>query len=627
MEDQIEKEEEQKMEEQEPKQEQQPQQQKEEQQGMEQDQEQTEQQEQVQPMVPETTHSYTYTKKRSEFGRQCIFNDSSLNLCEINSDDKLKKQFKRARKWEQSVQHCQQMAEDEVETEDANLRHIGVCHNEGGFPNVIDLSNEAAKNDYKKVSIQNAEYKTQMKTMCVKMEHKIAQNNAVNIFFEYFTEEHEDCGRSYKPEIESIAFFENPHKNNIFDIYASHSSIAPQSHDKMAVSYTEPPSGKMNTFKHGISSYIWDLTRNLEPILELQCESALSILEYNDKDEMVIAAGQSDGIVSLYDARIGGKAQLQSIGESSHQESVSGLRWIMSKQNNEFFTCANDAQVMWWDIRRMETPYEYFKLDLNTAGCSTLDYTFSMPTRFLVGTTDGRIINGNKRGLTYADRFPFVTKSFSGPVHTAEKNPFADKYSLVVGDQSIHFWSEENRETPIFQTIEYPHDLTCGTWNRNRCSNYFIGHETGTIDMWDYLYDQYHPIASISVVNSRVEHIRSHPNGRLLAGSFRNGDIYLMQISKFLSKHKVVEKSSFIGSLDRELGREMNFLSRIREQRMMMAQRKDDKTTDDPEKSKIPTVEETIAACVKDFEDIIEKETKPKTKSVAPEANDENEEE
>lgn len=557
--------------------------------------------------------SYTYTKRRSEFGRQCIFNDISYSLCEIDSDENLKKQYTRQRNSEKSVQNVQQMAEHGMETEDANLIHFGVFHSEGGWPSDVDLTNQTAKTNYLKSSVQNDQYKAQMKSMCIKMEHKIAQNNAVNIFSEYFTDEHEDFGRSYQPQIESIGFFENPHKHNIFDVYASHSSIAPTSNDKMAVSYIVSSTGQMDTIKNQISSYIWDLTRNLEPIVELKCESSIATLEYNEKDESTIAAGQSDGVISLFDTRIGGKAQLASIAESSHQESVSALRWIMSKKNVEFITCANDAQVMWWDIRKMQKPYEFFKLDLNTAGCSTLDYTFSIPTRFLVGTTDGRIINGNRRGLTYADRFPYVTKSFTGPVHTVERNPFADKYSMCVGDQSVHFWSDENRETPVMQSIEYPHDLSCGAWNRNRCSNFFIGHSNGTIDMWDFLYDQHHPIASISVVNSRVEHIRSHRNGRLLINCFRNGDVYLMQVSKFLASHKIIEKAKFIANLDRELGREVNFLTKIREQRMLMAQRKDDKV--DEVDNKLPSLEESIKECIKNFENVIDKETKSKKKT------------
>lgn len=549
--------------------------------------------------------SYTYTKRRNEFGRQCIFGDTASIICEINSDADLKKQFTREKCVDRNIQNIPQMAEDEIVTDNAQMQNSGINHCEGGWPNEIDPKNEEDRRAYlNNVSEQSNDYRKQINRICTRMEHKIAQNNAVNIFQEYFTGEMSSIGCSYEPKIESIAFFESPFRTAI----ASHLSIATGSHDKMAVSYTNIKNGQMNISQSGVSSYIWDLTRNLEPILEIKCQSSLATIEYNEKDESILAAGLSDGVVALFDPRTGGAATMQSVHELSHRESVCALKWTMSKGNVEFFTCSNDAFVMWWDIRMMKKPHELYQLDLNAAGCSTLDYTFSMPTRFLIGTTNGLIVNGNKRGTTYADRFTYQMKSFTGPVHSVERNPFADKYSLCIGDQSIRFWSDENRETPIMQSIEYSHDLTCGAWNRNRCSNFFVGHIDGTIDMWDLLYDQYKPIASMSKVSSKVEHIRSHPNGKLLLSSHQNGDVHLLQISEFLASHKIVEKAKLIELFDRELSREVLFLTKIREQKMLSTQRKDDSTEDD--ETKKPDLETTIKDCTDNFEEILQKESK-----------------
>ncbi|XP_055319535.1 dynein axonemal intermediate chain 2-like [Sitodiplosis mosellana] len=544
-------------------------------------------------------YTYTYTKRRSEFGRQCIFSDSAFTLCELDPDEELKKQYKRANSVTVGIQNIPQMAEDEVATDNAQMENFGVLHHEGGWPNEINIADEDEKTTYRKSAKETEEYRGQLKQMCLKIEHAIAQNNAVNIFEEYFTAENPTIGRSYRPLIESIAYFECPVKHEKYNIIASHSSIATSSHDKMVVSYTAVSRGQMNTTKSGTSSYIWDLNRNLAPILELKCQASLATVEYNEKDEAVIATGQSDGIIALYDSRAGGTPQMQSINESSHRESVNALRWTMSKGNVEFFTCANDAMVMWWDVRKMDKPHEFFQLDYNTAGCTTLDYTFSMPTRFLVGMSNGLIINGNKRGLTYTDRFSYASKSFSGPVLSIERNPFADKYSLSVGDQSIRIWSDENRETPIHQSIEYAHDLSCGAWNRNRCSNFFIGHSNGTVDMWDFMYDHYEPIASISIVRSKVEHIRSHANGKLVISCHSNGDVHLMQISDFLASHKIAEKAKLIEMFDRELRREVLFLTKIREAKMIITQQKDEPGFAEDDDTKKPNVETAINNSIK----------------------------
>lgn len=552
------------------------------------------------------TNTYTYTKRRREFGRQCVFTDTVLTLCAIDSDPELKKQYARTKTSNVPIQHDQRMAEDEVKTDDAPIRNFGVFHTEGGWPSHIGNQNE--KSQHTKTFTDSAQYRNQLKSLCIKMEHKIAQNNTVNLFQEYFQEK-STKGASFDPNIESIACFENPLKEtHQYTAIARNASIDPFAKDKMAISYSNIVMGQMNIIKSKMSSFIWDFNRNLQPILELKCGTSLTTLEYNPKDASMIAGGQSNGAISLYDARAGGQPQMQSIEEFSHRQNVSALRWTMSKINVEFFTCANDSYVMWWDVRKLDKPSEMYKLDFDAAGCTAMDYSFSSPTRFLIGTGHGMIINGNKRGKTYADRFPFKMQSFSGPVQSVQRNPCADKYALSVGDQTVRFWSEENHESPIMQTIEYSHDLTYGAWNRGRCSNFFIGHVNGKIDVWDLLYDQFRPIASISMIESRVENICSHPNGKLVISCYGNGDVVLMQVPDFLASHYIWEKANLIEIFERELNREVLFLSKMRELKTQLQIRPGDMTEDDIDDSRVPDVETMKANCISDFDQIMERE-------------------
>lgn len=252
--------------------------------------------------VPQPSYNYTFTRRRSEFGRQCIFGDASFTLCELDPDEALKRRFQRAKTVQLPIQNIPQMAQDEVATDNAIMDNFGVYHQEGGWPNEIDISNEKEKLKYREMSEQAEYYSAQLEPLCVKMEHKISQNNAVNLFEEYFTVEHPQYGRSYNPIIESIAFFQCPVKNEQHKIIASHSALASGSHDKIVVSYTAIARGQMNTTKTRTSSFIWDLEKNIKPILELQCEASLATVEYSEKDESIIAAGQSDGIIALLDS-------------------------------------------------------------------------------------------------------------------------------------------------------------------------------------------------------------------------------------------------------------------------------------------------------------------------------------
>lgn len=554
--------------------------------------------------------NYTYNKVRRTFGRQCIFSNANYKLCEINTDDGLKKQYKAViEPPTASIQNVPQMSAVEVATENPNTQSSGLYHFEGGWPNDVDINDDAAKVKYLERFEFNDAYKNQLNAMCMKMEHKIAQNNAVNIFQEYFVEKSDY--QSYRPKIDAISVFECPLKFES-NVIMTHSTIAPRSNDKIAISYGILINGQMNSNQLGMPSFIWDLNHNLHPQLTLECidSLSLSIVEYNPKDECIIAAGRNDGTVALYDSRIGGTPTTESLREESHLEYVSSLQWTMSKLNVEFFTCANDANFMTWDIRNLQKPCDKVELKLNQAGCCSSDYSFSMPTRFFIGTTNGLIISGNRRGNTYEERFAHTMKSFTGPVQTIERNPFIDKYALSVGDQSIRFWSEENRETPILQTKEYSHDLTCGVWNRNRCSNFLIGHDNGTVEMWDLLYDQYKSIASICNVNSRVQHLCSHTNGKLFISCHGNGDAHLLEIPEFLASHKVIEKAKLNDIFEREVKRETRFLTKLREEKMLIDsgnKGNDDSADADADDLKKLDPETLMNDCIADFDKITHK--------------------
>lgn len=131
----------------------------------------------------------TYSKHellRSEFGRQCIFSDADITLCEIDPDDELTQKFGRKKTANVYIQSAPRMAEDEVTTDDSSKTNYGLYHFEGGWPNGIDASNEGEKWNHLKKYAGSEQYKMQLKSMCLRMEHKIAQNNTCNLFEEYF---------------------------------------------------------------------------------------------------------------------------------------------------------------------------------------------------------------------------------------------------------------------------------------------------------------------------------------------------------------------------------------------------------------------------------------------------------
>ncbi|VDO73883.1 unnamed protein product [Schistosoma curassoni] len=108
--------------------------------------------------------SYVYSKKRSEFGRQCNLSDKNAEvLIEILPDAELSQKFIEMNPVDKGVQCSQEMSEHEVNTERYRSETHGMNHTEGGWPKDV-----------------NPQEPDQI------MEHCIKQNNALNIYENYF---------------------------------------------------------------------------------------------------------------------------------------------------------------------------------------------------------------------------------------------------------------------------------------------------------------------------------------------------------------------------------------------------------------------------------------------------------
>lgn len=557
---------------------------------------------------------FTYTKERKKFGRQCIFSDVSTQIFHQIGDPSLYSQYIRTNPNDVYIQNVPAKASSDVNTTNDSYNASGLNHTEGGWPKDININDEEQTARYKKRIERDEKYEKQLKHICPPMEDRVSQNIAVNVFEKYFTEDDLVCDEPECVTIDSIRCFINSESGSGV---ANHISFSPKIGENMVVAYTSIEFPIDEHAKH--MSCVWNINYSQVPTLRLECESSLMQLEYNGKDEFIIAGGRADGIINIYDTRVGGDPQLCAEKEFSHKDPISSLLWIQSKANTELFTGAADGNVMWWDTRSMLAPYEQFALkasnenasNANSAiGCSILEYSYSMPSRFMVGTDIGTIFSGNKRGATYVERFPYSIACFGGPIRGLERNPFSDKYFLTIGDYSIKIWSDDCREKCIMLSKEHKDSLTCGTWNKNRSSTFFVGKANGAIDLWDILFDQKSPIASIKKINSPVNHICSHPNGYLAAVGHTNGEIHLLQISDIVSSNQRNDRSLMSETFERELGREKNFLAKVREFRLLLATENTTENVEninsDEEIEEI-TEEQVVKVTAKEFDDVLER--------------------
>lgn len=530
-----------------------------------------------------TRLEYTYVKGRKEFGRQCIFSDATFMVTQL-PDPHVRKQYIRRNPIDTATQCIPEKSSAETSTESQPFKDSVVKHTEGGWPKDVNINDEEQTTRYKKRIERDGKYEKQMKRILPATEQTVTQNNAINVMEEYFGAMEEGaCNGSSLITIDSISCFVCPGIDAT--LAANHISFSAKAGNEMVIAYADIQFPIDRDREQ--PSCVWDISFSQTPILNLESKSQFIQLEYNRKDDFIIAGGRADGIVSLFDTRVGSKPQLNSEMEHSHKDCVSSLQWIQSKSNTEFFTGAGDGGIMWWDTRTMAAPYEYFTLELTTGatnttpqdkedkyvvGCTVLEYIQSIPSRFSIGTQNGTILSGNKRGSSFTDRFPSTINCFAGPVRSLERNPFSDKNFIAIGDYAVKIWSDDSNESCIWSTRYHNEYLTCGCWNKNRGSTFFVGRDSGGVDVWDLLLDQKSPVATLKKAVTRVLHIESHQRGNILASAHASGQVHLLQVSDNIASNGRSDRSALAEMFERETKRDKNFFAKVREYRILMAE-------------------------------------------------------
>lgn len=539
--------------------------------------------------------SYHYTKERRNFGRQFFLTDRYFCLANYPSDKGQFSEYIRRNPITVSTQLSVSQSGQEANTENKTLESIGICHKEGGWPKDVNIADEEQVARYRKRIEREDQYEIQLRRILVPTLAAMNQNSAVNVHEDYFKVETQTSERK-STSTKTIFHFSDPAES-----YRSASNInfSPNGAD-MVVAYadmTYPFDRKSST-----SSYIWNIEYSQNPKLELVPISAVPLtqLQYNGRDEFIVAGGLSSGCVCVYDTRIGGKAQGESQMEFSHQEPVSSLQWIQSKTNTAFFTGSCDGHVMWWDIRSLKQPSDLVQCG---SGCTILEFNYSMPMSFLVGTDDGLLWYGNRRGATIEERLPFKNQCHEWGIRSIERNPIAEKNILTVSGFELKIWSEDVRESPLYFRAVDDIPFTCGAWNPKRGSLLLLGRADGGLSLCDLLADQKNNIESIRPHNTPMNDIRCHANGKLFACSYASGDVFLLEFPEHLTTITREERGSMSEMFEREMNRVKYFTAKIRERNLSLRKNiaTDDNEENDDEETEVFDPKKALDENEKDF--------------------------
>eukprot|EP00041_Stephanoeca_diplocostata_P018513 m.387773 g.387773 ORF g.387773 m.387773 type:complete len:650 (+) comp21037_c0_seq1:201-2150(+) len=541
---------------------------------------------------------HVYQRKRAEFGRQCNFSDRSAQLiADIQPDAAASKDYIVRNPVDMSVQVSTEKSEHEVNTETVTYETVGINHVEGGWPKDVNPAEVEQTQRFRKKVEKHPAFAASIVGLSEAMDHALRQNNAVDVYENYFEGAQGDAAADVveAPEAKATHVYRDPE-----DLKRSVTSISwyPEQHTKFAAAYSvlefqKAPEGM------SMDSYVWNVERPTAPETTLSPSSPLVSIEYNPKDAHCLLGGQYNGQLAVWDVRQGARPVAVSPIEKSHRDPVYRARFLATKGGTDAFSCSSDGQVLFWDIRKLAEPVETLLIDPEQTGRLrggvALEYESTMPTKFMVGTEQGEAVLFNRKGKTPAEKISATYPCHLGPVYALERNPFFPKYFLSVGDWSMRTWCEDIKESAVMWTKFQDCRVTDGCWSPSRPAVCFASKSDGTLDVWDLLMKQSAPILSVKLSDASINTIKPDASGAYVACGGHDGTITLLELNGTLSNIQPSEKPNASALFDGEMAREKSVVARVRELRLR-AQANERKKSARPDSAKTDAGDDGAAA-------------------------------
>ncbi|XP_063839163.1 dynein intermediate chain 3, ciliary-like [Ostrinia nubilalis] len=524
--------------------------------------------------------TYQYTKVRCSFGRQPLFCEQGPEMCDsVAANEKEQKLYILRNPVHQPTQNTPFFSENHVNTIRAEYSTSGANHAEGGWPKDVNVIDPEATQRYRRKVEKDDGYIHCVMSLSGGMEHYVLQNNAIDMYETYYAE------MSALPAVErnsmrTVNVYRDPSAPGAGRPV---SSVAwdPDGGHHFAVSYVDVDFNR--TPRGSVDAFFWDLENANLPLLAVTPPCTLLDLQYNPRDHNVLAGALVNGQVAVWDRRKGGPPVNTCPPHVAHRDLVRNVLFISSKSGQEFFSASPDGACKWWDCRNMNDYTEEMIIDLvksandvpnmaSSFGISALEYEPTIPTRFMVGTENGCVIGGNRKGKTPLDKLPGKFDAHLGPVWALRRNPGFLKNFLTVGDWTARVWSEDCRESAVIFSPPQRHKITDGDWSPTRLSLMLLTQWDGLVSAWDLLRRQHEPVLTMQACEEPLLRVTMQDAGSLAACGSRKGNIYMIEMSHSLTQSDKNDKSLMTIMLEREAKRERILEARLREIRLKMRQ-------------------------------------------------------
>ncbi|KAH8343365.1 hypothetical protein KR059_008988, partial [Drosophila kikkawai] len=541
------------------------------------------------------SNQFAYTRERRRFGQQCLFQDRNELMVSIHPSGKQRLKYILRNPIAMSTQLSNQTALSVMETENVTYDERGLYHYEGGWPKEVNPLDEEQTQRHRKKVERDDSWGEQVLEMIKKMMGVVEQNNALNIYQNFFADLPPELGYDLKLPFKAriLNVFHDlwlparvmtsiewmPNNNRQFMAQFTNQPMTSssggdaehQSKFKQRVRLlAEEPIGNENGF------YIWDVKNPLRPRITYDCHEPVQLAKICPKDEAYMVGGTHLGQVCLWNTFRGGQPVRSCPLEVSHREETSALCWVHSKSNTEFYSGSLDGSIKYWDTRDLKMPLQELLLEpepqepqsrMDAHGVTVLEFEYTIPVRFIICSDMGYVFVGNRKGMTPQEALINHYPLFAGPIRSINRNPFFVKNFLVIGDWRARIWSEEAKDGPSTMYFRKRNQIMCGAWSTGRCSLFVTGDIKGVLDFWDLLLHQRKPILSIDF-RVPIKSVVFRPDGDLLAVALENGDTQILTLDEAMRTATGKEKALIAAMFEREISRSKILEARVEEMKL-----------------------------------------------------------
>ncbi len=270
---------------------------------------------------------HQYVKLRKQFGRHPKFtNEGAEMIADVRPNEDHAKQYVPRNPVITVTQCVPEMSEHEANTVAVILASKAMSHVEGGWPKDVDYSEAEHTIRYRKKIEKDEDYVRTVTLLGGEVEQLVKQNNAVDIYQDYFVGVTTDHSAEV-PSVKTLTVFKDPaapqHGRAASCVNWHPDGTVP----KLVVSYSvldfqQQPQGMC------LSSYVWDLNNPNTPDYEMAPSSQICCAKFNLKDGNLVGAGQYNGQFTFYDMRKGTSPVEATPIDVSHRDPVYDLAWL-----------------------------------------------------------------------------------------------------------------------------------------------------------------------------------------------------------------------------------------------------------------------------------------------------------